>query len=220
VAGVDIFKKDNLPYPVYPKFENLPEADVIIDFSSTANLSGLLEYAKAQKIPAVLATTGYSESDIAAIKAAGKDVPIFFSANMSLGVNLMIGLAKKATEILGDDFDIEIIEKHHNQKVDAPSGTALMIANSVNETKQNKMVYEYDRHSKRQKRAANEIGIHSVRGGTIAGEHEIIFAGAEETVSIKHEAFSRSIFAAGAIKAAKFICGKPNGIYDMNDMIK
>lgn len=219
VAGVDLYKKEGLTYPVFEKFENLPMADVIIDFSNPATLEGLLSYAVNNKIPAVLATTGYSENDLEKIKQASKDIPIFFSFNMSLGVNLITSLAKKATEVLGEDFDIEIIEKHHNQKLDAPSGTALMLANSINDSRNNSMIYEYDRHSKRQKRAKNEIGIHSVRGGTIVGEHEVIFAGDQEIISIKHEAFSRNVFAGGAIKAAKFLANRNPGLYDMNDMI-
>jgi 4-hydroxy-tetrahydrodipicolinate reductase len=138
---------------------------------------------------------------------------------MSLGVNLICSLAKKAASVLGNGFDVEIIEKHHNQKLDAPSGTAIMLANAVNSVFDNKMNYEYDRHSKRQKRSQNEIGIHSVRGGTIVGEHEVIFAGKDEVVSVSHSAFSREVFAVGAIRAAKFLFGKDNGIYDMNDIM-
>ncbi len=220
VAGVDPFVKAGMPYPVFPKAENLPTADVIIDFSNPASLDGLLSYAKNTKTPAVLCTTGYNEQEIEKIKAAAKEIPVFFTFNMSLGINLLVSLAKKATEILGAKFDIEIIEKHHNQKIDAPSGTAIMLANAINEASGGNMVYEYDRHSKRQKRDKNELGIHSVRGGTIVGEHEVIFAGEDEVISLTHQAFSKNVFAAGAIKAAKYIIGKPAGMHDMNNIVK
>ena len=218
-AGVDIALQ-NANFPVYQNISNVSEAaDVIIDFSNPSNLDSLLSFATQKKIPLVLATTGYSEEQIAKIKDAAKVIPLFFSFNMSLGVNLIIGLAKKATEILGDAFDIEIIEKHHNQKIDAPSGTAIMIANAIDEVKGNS-IFEYDRHSKRQKRLPNEIGIHSVRGGTIVGEHEIIFAGEDETVSITHTATSRKVFATGALKAAIYLSKiKDSGIYNMNNLI-
>lgn len=219
IAGVDIALQNAL-FPVYQNILGVKEkADVIIDFSNPSCLGSLLDFAKSTNTPLVLATTGYSDEQINEIKEAAKVVPVFFSFNMSLGVNLILGLAKKATEILGDGFDIEIIEKHHNQKVDAPSGTAIMIANAIDEVKGN-TIYEYDRHSKRQKRAANEIGIHSVRGGTIVGEHEVIFAGEDEIVSIKHLATSRKIFATGALKAAIYLSKiKTAGLYNMNDLI-
>ncbi len=219
VAGVDPYIKSGLPYPVSPVFENLPEADVIIDFSNPASLDGIIKYAEAHKTPAVLATTGYTDADIEKIHALSGSVPVFFTFNMSLGINLLVSLTKRAAQVLGDGFDVEIIEKHHNQKIDAPSGTAIMLANAVNEVKGEKMIYEYDRHSKRQKREKNEIGIHSVRGGTIVGEHDVIFAGTDEVVTLSHQAFSKSVFAVGAIKAAKFIADKPCGLYDMKDMI-
>ncbi len=220
VAGVDPYVKAGLNYPVFPEFKNLPQADVIIDFSNPAGLDGLLSFAKLTKTPAVLCTTGYSEEQIEKINAAAKEIPVFFTFNMSLGINLLVSLAKKATEVLGDKFDIEIIEKHHNQKIDAPSGTALMLASAINEAENGKMVYEYDRHSKRQKREKNELGIHSVRGGTIVGEHEVIFAGEDEVISLTHQAFSKNVFAAGAVKAAKFLAEKNAGMYDMNSVIK
>ncbi len=220
VAGVDPYVKEDLGYPVYPTFESLPNCDVIIDFSNPAALYGMLSYATKTKTPIVLATTGYSDKEIELIKETAKDIPVFFTFNMSLGINLLVSLCQKATEILGNDFDIEIIEKHHNQKIDAPSGTAIMLANSINETLQNKMLYEYDRHSKRQKRAKNEIGISSVRGGTIVGEHEVIFAGNNEVISLKHEAFSKEVFAFGAIRAAKFLADKSAGLYDMKQLVK
>lgn len=219
IAGVDISCGDGLDFPVYQNFSALPKADVIIDFSHPSVLDNLLNFAISNNIPTVVATTGFNDSEIEKIKAAANQIPLFFTFNMSLGVNLLVSLAKKATEVLGDSFDIEIIEKHHNQKIDAPSGTAIMLANAINEQMDNGMIYEYDRHSKRQKRAKNEIGMHSVRGGTIVGEHEVIFAGDNEVVSLKHQAFSKNVFAFGAIKAAKFLADKPIGIYDMNDVI-
>ena len=219
VAGVDKFNNGQ-KFPVFKNFSEVTaNADVIIDFSNPALLEGLLEFAISKKIPVVLATTGYSDEEISKIKEASKQIPVFFTFNMSLGVNLICSLAKKAAAVLGNGFDVEIIEKHHNQKLDAPSGTAIMLANAVNSVFEDKMNYEYDRHSKRQKRSQNEIGIHSVRGGSIVGEHEVIFAGKDEVVSVSHSAFSREVFAVGAIRAAKFLIGKDNGIYDMNDIM-
>ncbi len=219
VAGVDPFGEKYADFPVFPDFNGLPEADVIIDFSHPSALDGLLTFAAKTKTPVVIATTGYNEAETEKIKAAAGIIPVFFTFNLSLGVNLMVSLAKKATGFLGDSFNIEIIEKHHNQKVDAPSGTAIMLANAINETLDNKMIYEYDRHSKRQKRNKNEIGIHSVRGGTIVGEHEVIFAGNNEVISIKHEAFSKTVFANGSVTAAKFLAGKAAVLYNMNDIL-
>ena len=219
VAGID---KVNLgqDFPIFDSFSKLNvTADVIIDFSNPALLDDILDYAVSTKTPVVLATTGYSQAQIEQINAASKNIPIFFTFNMSLGVNLICSLAKKAADILGDSFDIEIIEKHHNQKIDAPSGTAIMLANAVNSSFDNEKVYEYDRHSKRQKRSKNEIGIHAVRGGTIVGEHDVIFAGHDEVITLSHSAQSKEVFAAGAVKAAKFIVGKPSGLYDMGDIL-
>lgn len=219
VAGVDKINCGQA-YPVFDKFSKINvEADVIIDFSNPILLDGMLEYATEKNIPVVIATTGYSESQIDKIKEAAKLIPVFFTFNMSIGVNLICSLAKKAASILGDDFDIEIIEKHHNQKLDAPSGTAIMLANAVNSVFNDNKGYEYDRHSKRQKRTKNEIGIHSVRGGTIVGEHDVIFAGHDEIVSISHTALSKEVFAVGAIKAAKFLYSKQAGMYDMNSIM-
>ncbi len=207
----------------FPVFNSIAEvksdADVIIDFSHISLLDTILEYATKNKIALVLATTGYSKEQIDKIKEVSKQIPVFFTFNMSIGVNLLCSLAKKAACVLGEDYNIEIIEKHHNQKLDAPSGTAIMLANAVNGVFDNKFNYEYDRHSKRQKRPINEIGIHSVRGGTIVGEHEVMFAGRDEVITVKHEAYSREVFATGAIKAAKFIVGKPAGMYDMNSIL-
>lgn len=220
VAGVDKFNF-GASFPIFSDFSEIKiEADVIIDFSNPALLDELLKFAKEKNIPLVIATTGYTESQIKQIEEAAKYIPVFFTFNMSLGVNLLCSLAKRAAGILGDDFDIEIIEKHHNQKLDAPSGTAIMLANSVNEVFDDKLKYEYDRHTKRAKRSKNEIGIHSVRGGTIVGEHDVIFAGRDEVITLSHAAHSKQVFAMGALRAAKFIHNKPNGLYDMNDILK
>lgn len=219
VAGVD---KVNLGqnFPIFGDFKSInTDADVIIDFSNLILLDSILEYAIKTNTAVVLATTGYSDSQIEQIKEASKKIPVFFTFNMSLGVNLICSLAKKAAAVLGDGFDIEIVEKHHNQKIDAPSGTAIMLANAVNSCFGGEKVYEYDRHSKRQKRSPKEIGIHSVRGGTIVGEHDVIFAGHDETVTISHSAQSKEVFAVGSVKAAKFLAEKPAGLYDMNSII-
>ena len=219
VAGVD---KVNLGqnFPIFGDFKSInTDADVIIDFSNPILLDSILEYAIKTNTAVVLATTGYSDSQIEQIKEASKEIPVFFTFNMSLGVNLICSLAKKAAAVLGDGFDIEIVEKHHNQKIDAPSGTAIMLANAVNSCFGGEKVYEYDRHSKRQKRSPKEIGIHSVRGGTIVGEHDVIFAGHDETVTISHSAQSKEVFAVGSVKAAKFLAEKPAGLYDMNSII-
>ncbi len=220
IAGVDKFGEKYADFPVFPDFNDVPKGDVIIDFSHPSALDSLITFAAKTKTPLVIATTGYTDIEIEKIKAAAGIIPVFFTFNLSLGVNLMVSLAKKATAFLDDSFNIEIIEKHHNQKVDAPSGTAIMLADAINETLDNKMLYEYDRHSKRQKRNKNEIGIHSVRGGTIVGEHEVIFAGNNEVISIKHEAFSKTVFANGSVTAAKFLKDKTPGLYNMNDVLE
>ncbi|MBE6729719.1 MAG: 4-hydroxy-tetrahydrodipicolinate reductase [Ruminococcaceae bacterium] len=219
-AGVDAYSSGIATFPVYKSISDVKEkADVIIDFSSPAALTELLNYAKNTATPIVLATTGFSSEQISEIKKAAEIIPIFFTFNMSLGINLLTALSKRAAQVLGLDYDIEIIEKHHSQKLDAPSGTALMLANAVNEVYDDTMQYEFDRHSRRMVRPKKEIGIHSVRGGTIVGEHEVIFAGKDETISLTHTATSRDVFAVGAVKSAAFIKGKTAGIYDMNMMI-
>lgn len=220
VAGVDAYNANEYSFPVFASFDEVNvNADVIIDFSNPALLDSLIAFAKNNSVPAVIATTGYDDEQLEKINNTSKEVAIFFTFNMSLGINLLIELSKQATKVLGNDFDIEIIEKHHNQKIDAPSGTAIMIANAISDTLEEKPLYEYDRHSKREKRPKNEIGIHSVRGGTIVGEHEVIFAGTDEIVSIKHQAMSKKIFACGAVNAAKFLADKSAGIYTMKDII-
>ena len=219
VAGVDKYNC-GMAYPLFSTFSEVNvDADVIIDFSNVSLLDDLLSFATDKKLPVVIATTGYSDVQIKKIEQTSKYIPIFFTFNISIGVNLLCSLAKKAAGILGDGFDIEIIEKHHNQKLDAPSGTAIMLANSVNGVFDDKLKYEYDRHSKRAKRTKNEIGIHSVRGGTIVGEHDVIFAGRDEVITLSHAAHSKQVFATGALKAARFIADKQAGLYDMNSIL-
>lgn len=219
-AGYDISDSVKSGYPVFTDLKNFnSEADVIIDFSNPAALEGLLNFAIERKLPIIVATTGLSPAQRNSLQAASQRIPVFFSANMSLGVNLVIDLVKKAARLLESNFDIEIIEKHHNQKLDAPSGTALSIADSINEVLEQKHEYVYDRHSRRKKRSKAEIGIHAVRGGTIVGEHSVIFAGNDEIIEINHMAMSKDIFGTGALRAARFIFGKKPGLYDMNDLI-
>lgn len=220
VSGVDMCRDLTASFPTYTNFDDVKEIpDVIIDFSDPSNLNDILAFSQKNNTPVVIATTGYTDEQIDTIKEASKIIPIFFTFNMSLGVNLLVSLAKKAANVLGDDYDIEIIEKHHNQKIDAPSGTAIMIANALNSVFDNKKEYEYDRHTKREKRKKSEIGIHSVRGGTIVGEHDVIFAGTDEILTLSHTALSRGLFANGAIKAAEYISNKTNGLYDMNSLL-
>ena len=221
VCGIDINPEEKNGVPVYKALgEAKEEIDVIIDFSHPSSLEGTLQYATENKTALVLATTGLSPEQINAVNDASGKTPLFFSANMSLGVNLLIELSKKATALLEGSFDIEIIEKHHNQKIDAPSGTALAIADAINETCNTANEYVYDRHSVRKKRSRNEIGIHSLRGGTIVGEHSIIFAGTDEIIELKHTATSKEIFAVGAVKAAMFLYGKKAGMYNMGHLIE
>ncbi len=220
VAGIDINANRYADFDVFTSPDQVTvDADVIIDFSHPTALPPLLEMARLRHLPVVVCTTGLSEDQQDLMKTAAKEIPIFHSGNMSLGINLIISLAKKAAQVLGNEFDIEIIEKHHNRKLDAPSGTALMIANAINETLDNRCRYEYDRHIRREKRPKNEIGIHAVRGGTIVGEHEVLFAGPDEIVTISHSARSRDVFATGAINAAIFLYAQQPGLYDMADLL-
>lgn len=220
VGGIDIFTEQYADFPIVDKPEKLPvKPDVIIDYSNPASLNAVLEYCLSTGTPAVLATTGYSDDQIAQIRTASQQVAIFFTFNMSLGINLLVQLAKKAASVLGDRFDIEIVEKHHNQKIDAPSGTAIMLANAINETLDNSKHYVYDRHSQRKKREKSEIGMHAIRGGTIVGEHDIIFAGHDEVITLSHSAASKSVFAEGSINAAVFLKGKEAGLYDMAELV-
>ena len=219
VAGVDIIDDSTLGYPVFHTFSEVQvKADVIVDFSNPALLSSMLEFAKTTNTAVVISTTGLSEEQIKTVEDYAKEIPIFFSYNMSMGVSLLCELCKTAAKVLGNDFDIEIVEAHHNQKLDAPSGTALMLADSIKEEITD-VYYEYDRHSKRQKRNEKEIGIHSIRGGNIVGEHEVIFAGNDEIVKLSHSARSKAIFAQGAVNAAIFLNGKTPRIYNMKDLV-
>ncbi len=218
VCGVDLFPSP-MPFPVYKSFADVTESvDVIIDFSSVNGLAERLAYCKAKNIGIVLASTGYSEEDLKLIAETSKVIPVFQTGNFSLGVNLLQILVKRAAEVLGDGFDVEIIEKHHNQKKDAPSGTALMLANSVNEGYHNGKEFLYGREGMVGARKQSEVCIHAVRGGTIVGEHEVMFAGQDEIITLSHSARSRMIFATGAVKAAAWLVGKTPGKYDMTDL--
>ncbi|MCQ2514151.1 MAG: 4-hydroxy-tetrahydrodipicolinate reductase [Ruminococcus sp.] len=220
VFGVDAFGENKFDFPLFRSFKDVTEIpDVIIDFSNPAVLDDMLEFATANNVPCVICTTGYSVEQVAKIKNAAEKIAIFYSGNMSLGINLLIELAKKATKVLGKEFDIEIVEKHHNLKLDAPSGTALMIADNISETLEEEPQYVYDRHSYRKKRSKNEIGIHSVRGGTIVGEHEVIFAGHDEVVTVTHQAQSKEVFAVGAVNAGVYLANQSAGMYDMSDLL-
>lgn len=220
IAGIDLYTEQYADFPIVASPTELSEKpDVIIDFSNPASLDGLLNYCLSAGTPIVVASTGYSDEQITKIRTASEQIPVFFTFNMSLGINLLVQLAKKAAEVLGDRFDIEIVEKHHNQKLDAPSGTAIMLANAINETMDNSKHYVYDRHSRRQKREKSEIGMHAIRGGTIVGEHDVIFAGNDEVITLSHSAASKTVFAEGSIKAAIFLKDKPAGLYDMQMLI-
>lgn len=221
VAGIDIVDNRENGYPVFLSIDQCDkDADVLIDFASPKGMEGVLDYCVSKKLPAVLCTTGLSEAQLKRIEEDSKKIAILRSANMSLGINTLLKLVKEAAKVLAAaDFDVEIIEKHHNQKVDAPSGTALMLADSINETMDYQYEYTYDRSQRREKREKKELGISAVRGGTIVGEHEIIFAGIDEVIELKHTAYSKAVFAKGSVSAAKFLAGKPAGYYNMKDVI-
>lgn len=221
VAGVDVFEAGNNAYPVFKSIDLCDiEADAVIDFSNAQAVDGLLDYCVAKKLPCVLCTTGLSEAQLRKVEEASEKTAVLKSANMSLGINMLLKLLKKAAGILAPaGFDMEIVEKHHNKKVDAPSGTALVLADSINEELGNAYEYIYDRSGRREKRPAKEIGFSAVRGGTIVGEHDVIFAGADEVVTFSHAAYSKAVFGKGAIQAAKFLAGKPAGKYDMSDVV-
>ncbi len=220
VCGVDPFGKSDYNFPVYDNFDKVSEkVDVIIDFSNPALIEALCNFAKRNSVPAVICTTGLNDEQKAMVEDLSKSVAVFSSGNMSLGINLLIELSKKATAILGTDFDIEIIEKHHNLKLDAPSGTALMLADGISDVRDDDPRYTYDRHSYRMQRSKNEIGIHSIRGGTIVGEHSVIFAGNDEVITLTHQAQSKALFANGALPAAVFTASQAPGLYDMSDML-
>ena len=222
VAGIDKYTKAPNEYPV---FENIGacdvEADVIIDFSNAAAADELLGYCVEKQVPVVLCTTGLSEEQLAKVEESAKKVAVLKSANMSLGINLLLKILQDATKVFSPaGYDIELVEKHHNQKLDAPSGTALALADSINEAADNQYHYVYDRSQVRQKRDGKEIGISAVRGGTIVGDHEVLFAGQDEVIEFKHTAYSKAVFGKGAVEAAKFLAGKPAGRYDMSDVIQ
>ena len=221
LAGVDVCA-DKLPAAEYPNYASLDELtetpDVIIDFSHHSAAIPLLEYAKARRIPVVIATTGHDDGETAAIREAASVIPVLYSRNMSVGINLLLDLVKRAAAALGEDFDVEIVEQHHNKKLDAPSGTALMLADALAEVR-DESEYVYDRHGVRRERGKAEIGIHSVRGGTIVGEHEVIFAGPDEVIRISHSAYSRDVFANGAVRAALFAADAAPGLYSMTEML-
>ena len=221
VAGVDAYTEQKNEYPVFASIDQCDvAADAIIDFSNASAVDGLLDYCEAKQIPVVLCSTGLSEEQLEKVDEASKKVAVLKSANMSLGINTLMSLLKQAVKVLAPaGFDVEIVEKHHNQKLDAPSGTALALADSINEAMDNRYEYVYDRSDRRAKRDAKELGISAVRGGTIVGEHEVIFAGTDEVIEFKHTAYSRAVFGKGAIQAAKFLHGKAAGYYDMSDVI-
>lgn len=221
VAGVDAYDEGKNSFPVFSNIKDCDvEADAIIDFSAAPAVDGLLDYCVEKQVPCVLCTTGLSEEQLKAVEEAAKKVAILKSANMSLGINMLLKILKEATEILVPaGFDIEIVEKHHNLKVDAPSGTALALGDSINEVLNNEYEYVYDRSQRREKRPKKEIGYSAVRGGTIVGDHDVIFAGADEVITFSHTAYSKAVFGKGAIQAAKFLSGKPAGLYNMSDVI-
>ena len=221
VAGVDARDEGKNPYPVFSAIGDCPvEADAVIDFSVATAVDALLDYCVEKKVPCVLCTTGLSEAQLEKVEGASKQVAVLKSANMSLGINMLLKLLKEAAKTLAPaGFDIEIVEKHHNLKLDAPSGTALALADSINEEMDQAYDYVYDRSQVRQKRDVKEIGISAVRGGTIVGDHDVIFAGADEVVTFSHRAYSKAVFGKGAIQAAKFLKDRPAGMYDMADVI-
>lgn len=221
VAGIDLSPIEGEAIPVVNSPEKLPaDGDVVIDFSAPEASLRLVDYCVDHSLPCVLCTTGFSAEQQEHIRQAAQKVAIFQSANMSLGINLLAELACRAAKKLGLDYDIEIIEKHHHNKVDAPSGTALLLADAINSSVQEPYTYVYDRHAVRKARDRHEMGLHSVRGGSIVGEHEVLFCGQDEVITLSHSAASRGVFANGAINAALFLCGKPAGLYTMHDLLE
>lgn len=221
VAGIDAGDDGHNPYPVYTDIRECDmEADCLIDFSIASAVDGMLDYCVARKLPCVLCTTGLSEQQLQKVKEASGQIPVLRSANMSLGINLLLKLLKEAAGVLAPaGFDMEVVEKHHNLKLDAPSGTALALADSINEEFGNEYEYVYDRSSRREKRPKKEIGISAIRGGTIVGEHDVLFAGPDEVITFSHTAHSKAVFGKGAVQAAKFLAGKAPGMYDMSNVI-
>lgn len=222
VAGIDAYKEIPNEYPVFGSLQECDvEADVIIDFSNASATDNLLDYCVNRHIPVVLCSTGLSKEQLEKVEASAKEVAVLKSANMSMGINLLLKMLKDAAKVLAPaGYDIEIVERHHNQKVDAPSGTAIALADSINESMGNTFDYVYDRSGERKKRGQHEIGMSAVRGGTIVGDHEVIFAGMDEVIEFKHTAYSRGVFGKGAVEAAKYLAGKPAGRYDMADVIQ
>ena len=221
VAGIDLVDEGKNAYPVFTAIDDCDvAADVMIDFSSFRATDGVLDYCLAKKLPVVLCTTGLTEEQLARVQQVSKEVAVLRSANMSLGINTLLKLVADAARVLATaGFDMEIVEKHHKLKCDAPSGTALALADSLNEAMDNAYDYTYDRSQRHEQRHEKEIGISAVRGGTIVGEHEIIFAGPDEVIEFKHTAYSKAVFGKGAVEAAKFLAGKPAGLYTMKDVI-
>ena len=221
VAGVDAFGENSYDFPVFKSLSECnTEADVIVDFSSASAVDGLLDYCVSKKVPVVLCSTGLSPEQLEKVKEASKSVAVLKSANMSYGVNALIKVLREVSPLFAEaGFDIEIVEKHHNQKLDAPSGTAIALADAINDSFDDKYDYVYDRSTRREKRPKKEIGISAVRGGTIVGDHDVIFAGLDEVVTFSHRAYSRAVFGKGAIEAAKFLAGKAAGMYDMADVL-
>lgn len=221
VAGIDIVDNRDNGYPVFTNIKDCNvEADVIIDFCSAKAMDALLDYCEAKKMPVVVCTTGLSEEQLARIRKLSETSAVLKSANMSLGINTLFKLVQDAAKVLATaGYDVEIVEKHHNQKLDAPSGTALALADSINEAMNGQYEYIYDRSQRREKRDKKELGISAVRGGTIVGEHEVIFAGTDEVIEFKHTAYSKAVFAKGSVSAAKFLKGKKAGMFDMRDVI-
>ena len=222
VAGIDVYDDGHNPYPVYKNINDCDlQADCIIDFSNAKAVDDLLAYCERTGIPCALCTTGLSEQQLKLVEETSKKVAILKSANMSVGINLLMKLLKDASKVLADaGFDIEIVEKHHKLKVDAPSGTALALADVINEELSNEYEYVYDRSTRREQRPKKEIGISAVRGGTIVGDHDVIFAGADEVITLSHRAYSKAVFGKGAVQAAKFLAGKGPGLYNMSDVIE
>ncbi len=220
-AGVDVYDDGRNPFPVYKSIEECDTpADVVIDFSNAAAVDGLLKFCEEKKMPVVLCSTGLSPEQLDAVKAASEKVAVLKSANMSLGINMLIKVLKQeAARLASEGYDIEIVEKHHNQKLDAPSGTALALADAINDSLEEKYDYVYDRSQRREKRPKKEIGISAIRGGTIVGDHDVIFAGTDEVITFSHTAYSRAVFAKGAVAAAKFLKDRAPGLYTMADVI-
>ena len=220
VAGVDVFGEEYAGYPVFRTLDECPEADVIIDFSTAAAIDDLLQYAADQKLPVVVCTTGLSEAQTKQLKTVSEKTAVLKSANMSVGINLLeVLIAQAAPKLAAAGFDIEIVEKHHRTKIDAPSGTAIALADAANEALGGEYDYVYDRSARREKRPVREIGISAVRGGTIVGDHDVIFAGQDEVITLSHRAYSRAVFGKGAVEAAKFLAGKGAGFYTMGDVL-